>query len=69
MTASLLTRTTAAPRPVPINADLEVTYPKGRRCPDPGCITVLCQLNAGPYCFLHTEQRAAELSALSAEAA
>lgn len=67
---TLVTRTTSAPRVEPGPDLLEVTYPKGRRCVDPDCITLLCYLNPGPRCFLHTQKHAAELvQASSAQAA
>lgn len=36
--------------------DLPVTFPKGRRCVLPSCITVLCQFNPGPRCYCHTRR-------------
>lgn len=26
---------------------------KARRCPEPGCITILCGYNPGPHCYRH----------------
>lgn len=35
--------------------DLPDVYEKGRACEQAGCITILCRLNPGPACFVHTE--------------
>lgn len=33
------------------------TYPRGRRCHQPGCRTVLSIYNPGWFCTLHEERR------------
>ena len=30
------------------------TYPRGRRCANPDCITVLSVYDPGPHCYAHT---------------
>lgn len=40
----------------PAKDELSDTYPKGRRCRDPKCITILCQWNPGPFCYLHAQK-------------
>jgi hypothetical protein len=59
MTA-LLTRTTAGHRPEPEPELLDRIYPADRRCPEPGCVTILCTYNPGPRCFLHTQKHLVE---------
>lgn len=38
-------------------------HPKGRRCLENGCITLLNIWNPGPYCLLHAARYEAELLA------
>lgn len=39
------------------------TYPAGRPCHEPGCITRLNRYNPGPFCLLHADTKAAEVVA------
>lgn len=45
----------------PYSTELPDTYPKGRRCVEPGCITVLNRYNGGPWCLIHAQRHEAEL--------
>lgn len=47
----------------PAAEELHDTYPKGRRCPDPECITILCRWNPGPWCYLHAQKIESQLMA------
>ncbi len=40
---------------LPLHPDLPDVYEKGRVCERADCITILCRLNPGPACFIHTE--------------
>jgi hypothetical protein len=42
----------------------EGTFPKGRRCGQSDCITILSIYDPGPHCFQHTELEVAELPRL-----
>ena len=64
--------------PTPLSKKLTERLPapwshlRGRRCPEPGCITILNGYNPGPHCLRHTvhEQTPDELDAmLDADAA
>ena len=45
---------------------LPETFPPGRRCPLPECITILCRYNPGPHCYAHRHLEDVELEDASA---